>query len=125
MRDYKTVVSIGKKQWDGYLISSIVFIYGSLLEQPHLSYVNYKLKLYQPFIYILPNDNTIVASTRIGKMALFCATSSIDRTISHLPHTYYIHFTDSLSQCVNRVYHRTRLPWIRGYCQSCYIFTHL
>ncbi len=57
--------------------------------------------------HILQNDNNVVAS--IGKMALSCATSPIGRNMSYLRHMFDIRFTDSLSQCINRVYRRTQI----------------
>jgi len=50
---------------------------------------------------MLQNQSNVVAS--IEKMALSCATFT-GRNISYLCHNFYVNFTDSLLQCVNRVY---------------------
>jgi len=55
------------------------------------------------FLYhMLQHENGIVAS--IGKMTLSCATSPMGKNMPYLHHSFDVCFTDSLSQCVNRVH---------------------
>ena len=42
-------------------------------------------------------------------MTLACATSPMGRSMSYLRHNFDICFTNSLSQCVNRVYSRAEI----------------
>ena len=82
------------------------WILGPLLEQPHISRQLHVKTLH--FLYhMLQNGNNVVAS--IGKMALSCATSPIGRNMSYLRHMFDIRFTESLSQCINRVHRNTNI----------------
>jgi len=56
---------------------------------------------------MLQHENSIVAS--IGKMALSCVSSPMGRNMSYLRHNFDICFTNSLSQCVNKVYGRAQI----------------
>jgi len=62
-------------------------------------HANYMLILLH---YMLQNENNIVFS--IGKMALSCTVSPVERNTYYLRNNFKIRFIYALSQCVNRVY---------------------
>ena len=59
------------------------------------------------FYHILQYENSIIGS--MVKMALSRATFSMGRNMSYLCHNFDISFTDSLSQCFNRVHSRAQI----------------
>ncbi len=82
------------------------WLLGPLLDKPHISCQLY-VKTLKFLYYMLQHENNIVAS--VGNMALSCATSPIGRNMSYLRHVFDVNFTESLSQCVNRVYRGTQI----------------